>query len=42
MELVNNGDLYQKILDHQKKGAVFTENEIWVIFIQVNKNYLLI
>lgn len=36
MEFVNNGDLYQKILEHQKKGSNFSENEIWTIFIQVN------
>ena len=42
MEFVNNGDLYQKIIDHQKKGAGFTENELWVIFIQVKiKNSIL-
>ena len=35
MEFVNNGDLYQRIVDQQKKGSAFTENEIWLIFIQV-------
>lgn len=37
MEFVNNGDLYQKIVDQQKKGSAFTENEIWLIFIQVSR-----
>ena len=37
MEYANNGDLYQKIVEHQKKGTVLPEVEIWSIFSQVNK-----
>ena len=36
MEYCNNGDLFQKIVEHQKKGTLFPEIEIWSIFIQVN------
>ena len=35
MEFADNGDLYQKICDHQKKNSNFKENEIWKIFIQI-------
>lgn len=35
MEYANNGDLYQKICEHQKKGTTFAEPEIWSFFIQV-------
>lgn len=35
MEFANNGDLYQKIVENQKKGSFMNENEIWAIFIQV-------
>ena len=35
MEFADNGDLFQKITDHQKKGTFFTEEEIWHVFIQV-------
>jgi serine/threonine protein kinase len=37
MEYANNGDLFQKIVDHQKKGSLFSEPEIWSIFIQMVK-----
>ncbi|EGR32762.1 protein kinase domain protein, partial [Ichthyophthirius multifiliis] len=37
MEYLNNGDLYQKISEHQKKGQYFQENEIWNILIQMIK-----
>ena len=37
MEYADNGDLYQKILDQQKKGLLFKEEDIWTIFIQVVK-----
>lgn len=40
MDFLNNGDLYQKIFEHQKKGDTFTENDIWTIFIQVNQLFL--
>lgn len=35
MELADSGDLAQKITEHQKKGSLFQESEIWNIFIQV-------
>lgn len=35
MEYADNGDLFQKILDHQKRGLPMNENEIWNILIQV-------
>ena len=40
MEYANNGDLFQKIVEHQKKGTLFNENEIWSIFIQVSISIL--
>ena len=35
MELADGGDLYQKILEHQKKGTFFPEKEIWNIVGQM-------
>jgi len=35
MEFANNGDLYQKIIQHQKDRKLFKESEIWNIFLQV-------
>jgi len=35
MEYADGGDLYEKILAHQKNQTKFSENEIWDIFIQV-------
>ena len=35
MEFADNGDLFQKICDHQKNNTCFTEDEIWSVFIQV-------
>ena len=35
MEFADNGDLFQKICEHQKNGTSFSETEIWSIFIQV-------
>ena len=40
MEYCNNGDLFQKIVDFQKKGTLFPEVEIWNIFIQVKSDSL--
>jgi len=37
MEYCNNGDLFQKIVEHQKKGTNFSEQEIWNLFIQMTK-----
>lgn len=35
MEFADNGDLFQKIVNHQKKGQLLQEEEIWNIIIQV-------
>ena len=35
MEFVNNGDLYQKIVDHQEDQYLFKEQEVWKLLIQV-------
>lgn len=35
MEYCDNGDLLQKIIDNQKRGTSFKEEDIWHIFIQV-------
>ena len=35
MEYANNGDLFLKIVEHQKANTHFTETEIWNIFIQL-------
>jgi NIMA (never in mitosis gene a)-related kinase 1/4/5 len=35
MEFADDGDLFQKICEHQKRGTFFSENEIWSVFIQV-------
>ena len=35
MEFADNGDLFQKICEHQKNNTCFAEEEIWSIFIQV-------
>lgn len=37
MEFANNGDLYQKIVEQQRKNQLFPEQEIWSVFIQVVK-----
>jgi NIMA (never in mitosis gene a)-related kinase len=37
MEHADNGDLYQKIVEHQKKGTTIAETEIWSLFIQVTR-----
>lgn len=37
MEFANNGDLFQKIVDCQKKGVLIPETEIWNILIQIVK-----
>lgn len=34
MEYADNGDLFQKIVEHQKSGYFMNENEIWSILIQ--------
>jgi hypothetical protein len=33
MEYTNNGDLFQKITDHEKKSQYVKEDDIWNIFI---------
>lgn len=35
MEYADNGDLFQKISDHQKNKTFFQEQEIWKVFIHV-------
>jgi NIMA (never in mitosis gene a)-related kinase len=37
MEYCNNGDLFQRIVEHQKKGTLFPEVDIWNFFIQMVK-----
>lgn len=37
MEYADGGDLYQKILEHQKNKTIFPEKQIWQIFIQICK-----
>lgn len=37
MEFADNGDLYQKITEQQKRSQQFTEQEIWTVLIQVVK-----
>ena len=37
MEFADNGDLYQKIIEHKKKKTFFEESDIWRIFIQLVK-----
>jgi NIMA (never in mitosis gene a)-related kinase len=34
MEYADDGDLYQKIVDHKKKKELFAEPEIWKTLIQ--------
>lgn len=35
MEFLDDGDLYQKIVDHKKKGQLFDEKQIWNVVIQI-------
>ena len=35
MEYADNGDLFQKIVTHQKAGTIYTEEEVWIVFIQI-------
>ncbi|CAD8180687.1 unnamed protein product [Paramecium octaurelia] len=37
MEYADDGDLYQKIVECQKKGVLMSENDILIIFIQIVK-----
>ena len=37
MEYADDGDLFQKIRDHQENGTLFVESDIWKIFIQIVK-----
>ena len=37
MEFADNGDLYQKIVEHKKQKTYFEETEVWNIFIQLVK-----
>jgi serine/threonine protein kinase len=35
MEFLDDGDLYQKIVAHQKAGTAFEEADIWRTLVQV-------
>lgn len=35
MEFCDGQDLYRKVTDNKKRGAYFTEAEIWSVFIQL-------
>lgn len=35
MEMVDQGDLYQKIVEYSKRAQLIPEPEIWEIFIQI-------
>lgn len=37
MEYAESGDLFQKVIEHQKKGTYFNEQEIWHYFIEIVK-----
>lgn len=37
MEYADGGDLYEKIVEHKKKGTYFEEGDIWEIFLQIVK-----
>ena len=37
MEYAENGDLFQKIMRHKKKGVYIDEKEVWNIAIQIIK-----
>ena len=33
MEFADNGDLFQKIVEHQKSNTFFDEDDVWRVFI---------
>lgn len=35
MEYADGGDLYQRLLDHQRRGTTFSEREIWQVLCQM-------
>lgn len=35
MEYADDGDLYQKIVEHKKTRELFEEKEIWNVLIQI-------
>jgi len=37
MEYASDGDVYQKIVTHQKNHTTFEEEDIWRIFIQMTR-----
>ena len=37
MEYMNNGDLFDKIQEHQKAGTYFKEHVIWIYLAQILK-----
>lgn len=40
MEYADDGDLYQRILEYQKKGTYMAENFIWDVIIQLTKGLM--
>ena len=37
MDYADDGDVYQKIVDHQKNKTNFEEEDVWRIFIQMTR-----
>lgn len=37
MDYADDGDVYQKIVEHQKNKTTFEEDEVWRIFIQMTR-----
>jgi NIMA (never in mitosis gene a)-related kinase 1/4/5 len=37
MEYASDGDVYQKIIGHQKAHTYFEEEDVWRIFIQMTR-----
>ena len=35
MEFVDDGDLYQKIVEHKNTGLLFEEKHIWTVLVEV-------
>ena len=35
MEYADNGDVFQKICQYQKRGVYMKEKKVWFIFLQV-------
>jgi len=41
MEYADEGDLFQKITLYKKLHTTFEENDVWKIFIQITKGYMI-